>query len=447
MTAPGHLRPKGAVQHPFQRFFQAESAGGALLLLCAIVAMAVANSPWSDAYHRFWNLELALQAGSHDLRLTLHAWINDGLMAVFFLLVGLEIKRELLAGELSSPRQAALPIAGALGGMIVPATIFAALTVGTPAVRGWGIPMATDIAFALGTLALAAPHLPTGAKVFLTALAIVDDMGAVLIIALFYTAHVEWQALGSAAAVYAVLIALNRAAIRQLTPYVVLGAVLWLFVHESGIHATVAGVLLAFTVPARSRIDAAEFSARARTLIDEFDRTETGDLLVLTSKGQQEALFALERTSEAVTEPLLRLEHALHGFAAFIVMPLFALANAGVSLSGPFGDPGLSLAAGLGLALGKPAGIMLAVWLAIAGGVAALPHRVTWAMLHACAWLGAIGFTMSLFIATLAFDAAASLDAAKIGVMAGSLCAGIVAVVLLRRAGSRVEAASEPGGV
>jgi NhaA family Na+:H+ antiporter len=419
---------------PFQRFFQTESAGGALLLLCSIAALIVANSPWAGAYAEFWHTPIALTVGTHGLTLSLHGWINDGLMAVFFLLVGLEIKRELVAGELASARQAALPIAAAIGGMIAPAALYVAITAGGEGVHGWGIPMATDIAFALGTLALVAPGVPTGAKVFLAALAIVDDMGAVLVIALFYTSSVSWSAVALAGGFLAALVLLNRLGVRRLTPYLVLGVGLWFFVHESGVHATIAGVLLAFTIPTRTRINAMQFSVRARELLDEFDRTETGDLLVLTSKGQQEALFALERASEEVTEPLLRLEHALHSFAAFVVMPIFAVANAGVPLSGMPSDMSVAVAAGLGLAIGKPLGITLAAWLTVKAGLAALPHRVSWLTLHACAWLGGIGFTMSLFIATLAFGGSALLDAAKIGVMAGSLVAGIVAVVVMRRA-------------
>jgi len=293
--------------------------------------------------------------------------------------------------------------------------------------------MATDIAFALGALALVAPGVPKGAKVFLTALAIVDDVGAVIVIALVYTAQVNWPALGAALGVYVVLLALNRLNVRALTPYLALGVVLWFFVHESGVHATIAGVLLALAIPTRSRINALEFSEQARALIDEFDRTETGDLLVLTSKGQQEALFALERASDAVTEPLLRVEHALHTFAAFVVMPLFAIANAGVTIGGPHDVP-VSAAAALGLALGKPAGIMLASWLAVRSGLAPLPQRVSWRVLHACAWLAGIGFTMSIFIATLAFDGTPQLEPAKVGVLTGSLVAGVVAVWLIRSA-------------
>jgi NhaA family Na+:H+ antiporter len=323
--------------NPFQEFFRTEAAGGALLVACACAALVVANSGWADAYHRLLATPIAIAAGGHALSLTFHQWINDGLMAVFFLLVGLEIKREALAGELASPRQAALPIAAAIGGMVVPASIYLLTNGGGIESRGWAIPMATDIAFALGVLALVAPRAPSGLKIFLTALAIVDDMGAVLVIALFYTGAITWGALGMAGLILLLLIALNVLSVRRLTPYLVLGLGLWFFVHESGVHATIAGVLLAFAIPTRTRINATEFSAKARGLLEYFDRTETGDLLVLTSKGQQEAIIGLERASEGVTAPLLRLEHALHGFSAFVVMPLFAFSNAGVGLSGSSG--------------------------------------------------------------------------------------------------------------
>jgi NhaA family Na+:H+ antiporter len=354
-------------------------------------------------------------------------------MAVFFLLVGLEIKRELIAGELSLPRQAALPIAGALGGMIVPALLYWVLNPGGPAAAGWGIPMATDIAFALGTLSLIAPNAPTGAKVFLAALAIVDDMGAVMVIAFFYSTNIAWGALGSAALVTVMLAALNAASVRRLWPYLVLGVVLWFFVHESGVHATIAGVILAFAIPTNTRINAVEFSRQARELLDEFDRTETGDYVVLTSKGQQEALFALERASEAVNAPLLRLEHGLHKFSAFVVMPVFAFANAGVSIDGSIEAPTVAAGVILGLVIGKPLGIMAASYLAVRSGRASLPEGVSWRTLHGCAWLGGIGFTMSLFIAMLAFGDAGLLDSAKVGILAASSAAGFIAAVLLRR--------------
>ncbi len=354
-------------------------------------------------------------------------------MAVFFLLVGLEIKRELLVGELSSLRQAALPFAAALGGVAVPALLYLALAP-AEARGGWAIPTATDIAFALGVLALVAPGAPAGLKVFLAALAIVDDMAAVLVIALFYTAAVHWAALGGAAVALLALIAANRLGVRGLGIYVGLGVVLWYFVHESGVHATVAGVITAFAVPTRTRIDAAQFSAEARGIIDEFDRAETGDLLVITSKGQQEALHALESASDWVTAPLLRLEHGLHRASAFVVMPVFALANAGVALAFGALDWSTAAAVGIGLAVGKPLGITAAAWLACRAGWASLPPGVTWRMLHGCAWIAGIGFTMSLFIAGLAFGATPRFDAARIGIVGASVAAALVGALILRRA-------------
>ena len=421
-----------SLTRPFQEFFQSAAAGGALLVACAGAALVVANSAWADAYHHLLETSATIAAGDHTLSLTVHQWINDGLMAVFFLLVGLEIKREALAGELASLRQASLPIAGALGGMVVPAAIYFLSSGGGGAARGWAIPMATDIAFALGILALVAPRAPNGLKIFLAALAIVDDIGAVVVIAVFYTGAIEWGAAGRAAIILAALIALNVLRIRRLMPYLLLGVALWYFVHQSGIHATVAGVLLALTIPTKTRIDAAQFSEKARGLLDDFDRTETGDLIVLTSKGQQEAIINLERASEAVTAPLLRLEHALHHFSAFVVMPLFALSNAGVGLGGSAGGR-VALAVILGLAIGKPVGITLAAVAAVRLRLASLPDGVNWIGLHGCAWLGGIGFTMSLFIASLAFDGSMLLDSAKLGILSGSIIAGVVGALLIRR--------------
>jgi NhaA family Na+:H+ antiporter len=416
----------------FQRFFRTETLGGVVLLALGLAALAIANSPLAEAYDRVWETPLTLGVVHHDLSLSLHQWINDGLMAVFFLLVGLEIKRELLAGELSSVRQAALPIACAIGGMVVPAAIYLMFNFGRMGSHGWGIPMATDIAFALGTLNLVAPRAPIGAKVLLTALAIVDDMGAVLVIAMFYSHAIVWSALAGAAVMFLVLIGFNVIGIRHLWPYLLGGVVLWYFVHASGVHATIAGVALAFTIPTRARINAMEFSQEARSLLDEFDRTETGDFLVLTSKGQQEALFSLDRASEGVTAPVLRLEHALHNFSAFVVMPLFAFANAGVKIDLSLQHAEIGLGVLTGLMFGKPLGIIAAAVIAVKSRIASLPQNVNWTSLFGYACLAGIGFTMSLFIATLAFNDAALVDAAKRGIIAGSLVAGVAGAVLLK---------------
>jgi len=416
----------------FQRFFRTETAGGSVLLLFGIAALALANSPLAAPYAGIWRTPLTVGIADYSLSLTLHQWINDGLMAVFFLLVGLEIKRELVVGELASVRKAALPIGCAIGGMIVPAAIYWIFNPIGFGSRGWGIPIATDIAFALGALALIAPGAPTAARVFLAALAIVDDMGAVLVIATFYSETIAWGALGVAGLLVLVLFGFNAIGVRRLWPYLLAGVALWYFVHESGVHATVAGVALAFTIPTRTRTNAAQFSREARSLLDRFDQTESGDFIILTSKGQQEALFALERASEGVTAPILRLEHALHNFSAFVVMPLFAFANAGVRITLSMEHAEIALGVLAGLVFGKPLGIMMAAWVAVKSGIAKLPDAVNWTSLLGYACLAGIGFTMSLFIAMLAFDQPALVDSAKRGIIAGSLFAGVAGAVILK---------------
>jgi len=416
----------------FQRFFRTETLGGLVLLGFGLAALVIANSPLSAAYNHLWEIPLRIGIARHDLSLSLHEWINDGLMAVFFLLVGLEIKRELLVGELSSPRQAALPIACAIGGMVVPALIYLMFNARGPGAQGWGIPMATDIAFALGALNLIAPRAPIGAKVLLTALAIVDDMGAVLVIAVFYSDAIVWSALGGAAVTLLLLIVFNLIGIRRLWPYLLVGVALWFFVHDSGVHATIAGVTLAFTIPTHSRINAREFSREAHSLLDRFDRTETGDFVILTSKGQQEVVFALRRASGGVTGPVLRLEHALHNFSAFVVMPLFAFANAGVKIDLSLQHAEIGFGVLAGLMFGKPLGIMMAAFVGVKTKLARLPQGVNWGSLLGYGFLAGIGFTMSLFIAMLAFDDTALVDAAKRGIIAGSVLAGIAGAVMLR---------------
>lgn len=436
---PLSAKPFASVTASFQDFAERGVLAGALLIAATAAALAWANSPWAESYFHLWEVELSLGLADRPVRGTLHHWINDGLMAVFFLLVGLEIKRELLVGELSSRRQAALPLAAAVGGMLVPAALYAAINLGGPGSNGWGIPMATDIAFALGVLTLLGPRVPVGLKVFLTALAIVDDMGAVVVIALFYSSGIVWSALTAAAVALLALVALNRLGVRHLGPYLLAGLVLWGALLSSGIHATIAGVLLALAVPSRTRINAAEFSAEARGLLDQFDRGETGDLLVLTSKDQQEALYGLDLASSGVQAPLLRLEHVLHGPVSYVIMPLFALANAGVSLDGlgsALTDP-VTIGVVAGLLVGKPGGVMLFSWLAVRAGWAELPSGTGWKDIHAVAWLAGIGFTMSLFVAGLAFGDGELLTAAKVGILLGSLVAGAVGWRLARRPAAR----------
>ena len=426
---------------PFQRFVHDSAAGGIVLLACTVIALLWANSPWADSYTHLWEVPLTIGTPGAGLTLSLHHWINDGLMAVFFFVVGLEIKRELLVGELASVRGAAFPMAGAVGGMVVPALMYAGINAGGPGAAGWGIPMATDIAFALGVLALLGPRVPLALKIFLTALAIVDDIGAVLVIALFYTADLSVAALGWAGAVLVSLIAANVIGLRHPAPYAILGILLWLAVLDSGIHATVAGVLLAMTIPARTRIDAGEFAGRTRGALEEFERASSAGGTPLTNEVQQAALQRIETLCEAAQAPLLKLEDKLHAVVAFGIMPIFALANAGVRLEGDIaavvGDP-ISVGVLLGLVLGKPLGITLLAWLAVRTGIAALPAGVSWGAVNAVSWLAGIGFTMSLFIAGLAFSSEDALTAAKVGILGASLLAGLMGWILMRRATARL---------
>ena len=436
-TAPGHPRSPRVVARvlrPFQEFARIGSLGGLVLLVTTVVALVWSNSPWSASYFHLWESTFAVGGSSAPLTLSLHQWINDALMVVFFLLVGLEIKREMAVGELASPRQAALPIVAAIGGMVIPAVLYALLNRDGAGASGWGIPMATDIAFALGVLALLGPRIPLGIRVFLAALAIVDDSGAVLVIAIFYTSSIDWNALAAAAMCLGLLIAFNRSKVRALTPYLVTGVALWYFFLRSGIHSTIAGVLLAMTIPTRTRINAAEFSTAARALLDEFEASETGDLLVITSKRQQESLHGLDVALDGVNAPLLKLEHGLHGVVAFGIIPLFALANAGVRLSGAGQALGNLVAVGiaLGLVVGKTVGISLFSALAVRLGLASLPSGVTWRHVLGAACLGGIGFTMSLFIAGLAFGESATLDVAKIGILVASSISGTIGYLVLR---------------
>jgi Na+:H+ antiporter, NhaA family len=431
---------------PFQRFAHTESAGGIVLLACALLALAWANSPWGQTYTHLWETSIGIRVGGRPFDMSLHDWINDGLMAVFFFVVGLEIKREILVGELSTRQHAALPVAAALGGMVVPALIYALLNGRGAGSAGWGIPMATDIAFALGVLTLLGPRVPVGLKVFLTALAIADDIGAVLVIALFYTGAISWTSLFAGVVILAVLVGFNMLGVRRPAVYLGLGVGLWLACVRSGIHATVAGVALAMTIPARTRVREDEFLRAARESIDEFERACQPGETVLTNRAQQEAIEALEHDIEAVQSPLLTLERSLHGFVAFFIMPVFALANAGVRLGSELFaslSPAVTAGAALGLVVGKPVGITLFAWIAVRLGLATLPTSASWRTLHGVSWIGGIGFTMSLFIAALAFDTPEMLDSAKLGILGASLIAGGVGAWLLTRKQSQRTAGAE----
>ena len=384
--------------------FKGEEASGVLLMIAAAVAVAWANLA-GDSYERLWQSLVTIGVAPVVLAKPLLLWINDGLMAVFFFLVGLEIKREILRGELASARKATLPVVAALGGMVAPAAIYSLLNAGGPGARGWGIPIATDIAFALGALALLGSRVAPSLRVFLAAVAIADDLGAVVVIAAFYTEELAWVPLQVAVALLLVLISVNRTGIAHVAPYLLLGAALWIAVLKSGVHPTIAGVVLAFTIPSGSRPAP--------------DRDE-----VLTG-----------RVSLAE-----RLEHALEPWVAFAIMPIFALANAGVRLSRDVGaaflDP-VALGIVLGLFIGKQIGIAASCWMVVRFGLASLPSRANWRQLYGVALLCGIGFTMSLFIATLAFGSSDHLEAAKVGILAGSLLSGVAGYLVLAGADRR----------
>jgi Na+:H+ antiporter, NhaA family len=429
-------RPIERLVRPFQEFSARQTSGGILLLLSTLAALLWANSPWSASYFALWHTPVTIGFGEFTFSRDLHFWVDDALMALFFFVVGLEIKRELLVGELASPRQAALPIVAAIGGVLVPAVIYSALNAGGPGARGWGIPMATDIAFVIGVTALLGPRVPMSLKVFLTALAIVDDIAAVLVIALFYTAQIAWGALGVAAICVCALIAANRLAVRHPLPYALLGLLLWAAVLKSGVHPTVAGVLLAMTIPSRTELNPNEFLLRSRAVLDHFERTAQSEKTVMNDEEQQAAIETLEDSCEQVQPPLHRLEQDLHPWVTFFIMPVFALANAGVAFDGNVFTSLLQpvpLGVVLGLLLGKPIGITLASWLAVRTRLGALPAGINWFHIHGASWLGGIGFTMSIFVAGLAFQDEALLNTAKLGIFTASLLAGIAGSIILLR--------------
>lgn len=429
--------PRRSLSSAFSEFFRTEAAGGVVLLACAALALIWANSPLSASYFRLWETMVTAGAGPLVIQKPLLLWINDGLMALFFFVVGLEIKREVLTGELAAPRKAALAIVAAVGGMVVPAVLYLTVNVGTEASVGWGIPMATDIAFALGVLALLGSRAPLALKVFLTAIAIVDDLGAVLVIALFYTSKVSLTALGIAGACFVALVLVNRLGVQRTLIYALMGLGLWVAMLKSGVHATVAGVLVALTIPATRRIDAPAFLTKAKGLVGRFEEDVKEGRAEPTST-QRDAVYALETACERIETPLARLEHGLHSWVAFFIMPVFALANAGVGLGGDvlgmLADP-ISIGIGLGLVIGKQLGVFGFAWAAVKTGLARLPEGVTWAQVHGVSLLTGIGFTMSIFIANLAFiESPERLDSAKLGILVASLISGGLGWWRLRKA-------------
>jgi NhaA family Na+:H+ antiporter len=432
-----------AVVAPLQRFFQTQAASGIMLIASAAVALAWANSPWEASYHDLFHVSVEMRVGGRGLSWPLHSWVNEALMSVFFLLAGMEIKREVVAGELRTLRRAALPLIAAAGGMVLPAVIYFAINRNGPGGAGWGIPMATDIAFALGCMSLVRRRVPNSLIVFLTALAIFDDLGAILIVALFYGGAISWSAMAVAALLVAALFGLGRARVQRTWPYLVLGVGLWAALLRAGLHPTLAGVVLGLALPVVGRkgtADAIEDLYAALDALRQMSRKDGANV-------EAGALTSLEEHIESVQSPLDRLTHSLHHVVAFGIVPLFALSNAGLSLGDltlGHGEGSVMAGALVGLVAGKTAGVFGATWVAVRAGLAPRPSHASWAQVLAASVLAGVGFTMSIFIASLAFADDALNDAAKAGVFGASLVCSVAGVVLLRVFGKPVTKAEAP---
>ena len=423
---------------PIAAFMALETASGIFLLVCTAIAMTLANSPWSDVYEHLTHLNIGLTVGPLRIEKSLLHWVNDGLMAIFFFVVGLEIKRELLFGELANTRKAALPLLAAVGGMVGPALLYLLFNREGVASRGWGVPMATDIAFAVGILTILGQRVPFALKIFLLALAIVDDLGAVLVIAFFYTEQISGPALGFVAAVLVLIAILRRADIRHLLPYIVLGVMAWAGILASGIHATIAGVLLGFMTPATALYNKGVLVRRITELSERLvasiqdEKVQRADELGAATK---DVLHDLHHISNEAHAPLDRLIHTLHPWVSFFIMPVFALLNAGVAVKGVSLEllASNSIAQGVtfGLFLGKPLGIVLACWLAIRLKIADLPKGVNWSQLWGAGFLGGIGFTMALFVSGLALGDTGLEIYSKLAILVASSCAALVGLVIL----------------
>ena len=422
---------------PITRFINNSTTSGILLFATAVIALFLANSPFQEAYHHFWEHKFSIGYDDYVLSKSLHHWINDGLMSIFFFVIGLELKREIMAGELSRPKDAILPIAAGLGGMIVPAVLFFILNSSGDTSSGWGIPMATDIAFALGILYMLGDKVPISLKVFLTALAIADDLGAVMVIAFFYTSEISTLSLLFGGGFFLILILANVLGVRNIFFYAVVGiGGLWLAFMLSGVHATIAGVIAALTIPANVKIQDKQFVVKMNALTNDFEKSTPNNVTLLTHD-QLHIVEKIRFYSKAALTPLQRLEHSMHPLVAFVVMPIFALANAGITFSGSFADnlvSNVSLGVIMGLVLGKFIGIIAVSKLLIKLKLATLPAGVTWRHLYGAGVLAGVGFTMSLFITDLAFVNPDYIIQAKIGIFVASVLCGIGGFLILRKA-------------
>lgn len=427
---------------PFEEFIRDESAGGILLILCATAALIIANTSLFEAYNTILNTKISIGFGEYAITESVHHWINDGLMALFFLIIGLEIKREILVGELADLRQAVLPIAAAIGGMLIPAIIYLVINYGGDAQRGWAIPMATDIAFAVGILVILGKRIPRSLMSFLLALAIVDDLGAIIVIALFYTNEIHSGALGFAAVCCIALMILNLGGVRKPLPYYLLGVLLWIGMLKSGVHATLAGVVTALTIPAITKCDMGMFSERMHELMHRFDKVHKPGKNILENAEQHAVLQGLENYVHRMETPLQRVEHSFHLWVSFLIVPLFALANAGIPIDfESLGDITHPLTMGIvtGLVLGKFGGIFLFSWIVVRSGISGLPESVSMSQIAGVALLAGIGFTMSIFVAGLAFEGQIDyLVKAKIAIILASVIAGASGFLWLYVAGRRV---------
>jgi Na+:H+ antiporter, NhaA family len=420
--------------NPIRKFFQIEASGGIILLIVIVISLIWANSPYSRYYFDLWNIKISFGIGKFILDNSLLVWINDGLMTIFFFLVGLEIKRELLIGELSSFKKAILPFIAAFGGMLFPALIFILINKGTETINGWGIPVATDIAFSLGILSLLQKRVPFSLKVFLTAFAIIDDIGAVFIIAIFYTSKIIYIYLALSFLLFFILILFNLLHIRKPLVYLIPGVLMWVFLYFSGVHPTISGILLALTIPTVARIDFKSFLKSSKDSLAELENSKIEDDKDLTTDELNTGVFRLENSCEKVLAPAHRIEHKLHPYVAYFIVPLFAFANAGVRIEGSFWDALLkpiTIGIILGLFFGKQIGISLFSWLSFKFKISILPNRATFKQIYGIGCLGGIGFTMSLFIANLAFTNIQILNDAKIGILVGSLISGIAGYISL----------------
>ncbi len=420
------------VYMPAQRFIQTEWVGSLLLLLAAVTALLWANSPFSESYYHLWESVVTLDLGILTLSKDLGHWINDGLMAIFFFVIGLEIKREFLHGNLSNRRSAMLPILAALGGMVVPALIYLALNPSGEFSKGWGIPMATDIAFALGILGLVGRRIPSEVRIFLLALAVVDDIGAIMVIAVFYTASLSIEALAVGALLIVIILAMQRLGIRSIAAYLVVGVFFWLAIFESGIHATIAGVILGALTPSVPYLNPDDYQKKASALMSSLAEAESAG----RHSASEAILGQLEELTASTEAPLERLERKVHPWSSYVVLPLFALANSGVALSGAAiqgaFESSVALGIMLGLIVGKLVGVLLFTWIGVKIGVALIPPGVSWGYLTGAALLAGVGFTVSIFITGLAFEDQAVIDQAKIGILMASLFAGVVGFTFLR---------------